>query len=89
MTRSPLFVRCGDTLAAALATIAGRKISELPVLDEDGRPAGMIDITDLVASMPLIAERPSVPVEAALAPAREQLRIFPDSQLRETTEPTA
>jgi arabinose-5-phosphate isomerase len=89
MTRSPLFVRCGDTLAAALATIAGRKISELPVLDEDGRPAGMIDITDLVASMPLIAERPSAPVEAALAPAREQLRIFPDSQLRETTEPTA
>jgi hypothetical protein len=50
----------------------------------------MIDITDLVASMPLIAERPSsAPVEAALAPAREQLRIFPDSQLRETTEPTA
>jgi arabinose-5-phosphate isomerase len=64
MTRSPLFVRVGDTVAAALATIAGRKISELPVLDADGRPAGMIDITDLVAAIPLLAERASARVES-------------------------
>jgi arabinose-5-phosphate isomerase len=57
MTRAPLYVRCGDTVAAALGTIAGRKISELPVLDDDGRPVGMIDITDLIASIPFVAER--------------------------------
>lgn len=57
MTRAPLYVRCGDTVAAALGTIAGRKISELPVLDDDGRPVGMIDITDLIASIPFVAGR--------------------------------
>jgi arabinose-5-phosphate isomerase len=57
MTRSPLYVRRGDTVTAALATIAGRKISELPVLDGDDRPVGMIDITDLVASIPFVAKR--------------------------------
>jgi arabinose-5-phosphate isomerase len=29
-----------------------RKISELPVVDGDGRPAGLLDITDLIGLVP-------------------------------------
>ena len=36
----------------ALAIMAERKISELPVIDADGRPAGLIDITDVVGLLP-------------------------------------
>ena len=36
----------------AVAIMAGRKISELPVVDADGRPVGLIDITDVVALLP-------------------------------------
>ena len=46
MTRSPLFVRAGTRLSDALALMAERKISELPVLDERGVPLGLLDITD-------------------------------------------
>ena len=30
-----------------------RKISELPVVDGDGRPVGMLDITDLIGLEPV------------------------------------
>ena len=36
----------------AVAIMAGRKISELPVVDADGKPSGLIDITDVVALLP-------------------------------------
>ena len=36
----------------AVAIMAERKISELPVVDADGRPVGLIDITDVVALLP-------------------------------------
>jgi CBS domain-containing protein len=32
--------------------MAQRKISELPVVDKEGRPAGLIDITDVVGILP-------------------------------------
>ncbi len=83
MTRSPLFVRLGETVASALSTITGRKISELPVLDGDSRPAGMIDITDLVASMPLIAERLRESGDVPPDSGRGELRILPYSNPRE------
>jgi CBS domain-containing protein len=35
-----------STVAAAIDTIAGREISELPVVDSHNRPIGLIDITD-------------------------------------------
>lgn len=52
MTRAPRTVRLGDSLEAALQLLAGRKLSELPVIDADGRPRGMLDITDVVAYLP-------------------------------------
>ncbi len=36
----------------AVAIMAERKISELPVVDADGRPVGLIDITDVVGLFP-------------------------------------
>ena len=52
MTRSPATVTRGARMGEALRMIAERKISELPVIDGDGRPVGMIDITDIVSWLP-------------------------------------
>jgi arabinose-5-phosphate isomerase len=48
MTRNPATVTIGSRLPAAVELLASRKISELPVVDEQGKPVGMIDITDIV-----------------------------------------
>ena len=52
MTASPTTVTLGTPLPEAVDLLASRKISELPVVDEHGRPAGMLDITDVVALLP-------------------------------------
>jgi hypothetical protein len=31
-----------------VALLARRKFSELPVVDDDGRPVGLVDVTDVV-----------------------------------------
>lgn len=50
MTRSPTTVTAGMLLSAACDLLAARKISELPVVDDAGRPLGLIDITDIVGT---------------------------------------
>jgi arabinose-5-phosphate isomerase len=52
MTHNPLRVEAGSVMADAVAIMAARKISELPVVDSDGKPLGLIDITDVVALLP-------------------------------------
>jgi len=52
MTRHPKSVRSGAALSEAWDTLAGRKISELPVLDDQGRPLGLVDITDVLGLSP-------------------------------------
>jgi arabinose-5-phosphate isomerase len=52
MTRHPTTVAAGELLTTAASVLAERKISELPVVDGDGRPLGLIDITDLVGMAP-------------------------------------
>ncbi len=52
MTRDPLRVESGSPMVDAVALMAGRKISELPVVDAHGRPLGLLDITDVVALLP-------------------------------------
>jgi arabinose-5-phosphate isomerase len=52
MKTSPTTTQCGTPLPDAVAILAARKFSELPVVDDQGRPAGMIDITDVVALLP-------------------------------------
>jgi arabinose-5-phosphate isomerase len=52
MTRSPATIRVGELLSAACDLISRRKISELPVVDQAGKPIGLIDITDVVGLAP-------------------------------------
>jgi arabinose-5-phosphate isomerase len=55
MTRDPLTVRVGSRLGEAVGVIKQYKISELPVVDAQGCPAGLLDITDLIALFPSVA----------------------------------
>lgn len=57
MTAGPLTVELGARMTEAVAILARRKISELPVVDRLGRPQGLIDITDVVSSFPQLATR--------------------------------
>ncbi len=52
MTAGPLTVAVGTRMTEAVALMARRKISELPVVDADGRPLGLIDVTDVVGLFP-------------------------------------
>jgi arabinose-5-phosphate isomerase len=52
MTSQPCTVPAGSMLVDAIAIMAERKISELPVIDEGGTPVGLLDITDVVAVFP-------------------------------------
>ncbi len=52
MTKGPTTVPLGSMLTDAVEIMGERKISELPVIDAGGRPAGLIDITDVVALFP-------------------------------------
>ncbi len=52
MTAQPLTVTVGAMMVDAVAVMAGRKISELPVVDASGQPVGLIDITDVVGLLP-------------------------------------
>ena len=48
MTPQPITVPVGTRLVDALEVLRLRKISELPVVDGDGKPAGLLDVTDLI-----------------------------------------
>lgn len=52
MTPDPVTVLLGTRVADAVEIMRQRKISELPVVDQDGAPAGLIDITDLIGLVP-------------------------------------
>ena len=52
MTAAPVTVPQGTRVADAVEVLRLRKISELPVVDADGRPAGLLDITDLIGLLP-------------------------------------
>jgi arabinose-5-phosphate isomerase len=48
MTRDPITVSAGTRVTEAMAVLHRHKISELPVVDDAGRPVGLLDITDLI-----------------------------------------
>jgi arabinose-5-phosphate isomerase len=48
MTRQPRTLPLGARVGEALEMLHRFKISELPIVDQDGRPAGLIDVTDLI-----------------------------------------
>lgn len=64
MTPNPQTVRSGAAMNEAIEILAGRKISELPVVDDALRPVGMIDITDVVGLLPRVDD------DASKSPSR-------------------
>ena len=52
MTAQPILVPAGSMLCDAMSIMAERKLSELPVVDADGKPIGLLDITDVVSDQP-------------------------------------
>jgi len=74
MTCRPKTVLAGSKMSAALAILAEGKISELPVVDSQNFPVGLIDITDVVGLLPredLSAQTPELsklPAESAKSP---------------------
>ncbi len=52
MTRGPVTLERTARLGTALELLKSRKISELPVVDGDGKPVGLLDITDLLGLDP-------------------------------------
>jgi arabinose-5-phosphate isomerase len=66
MTANPTTVSLGTRLAAACEIMAQKKISELPVIDDDRRPVGLIDITDLVGFERTNVQGPKSKVQSRL-----------------------
>jgi arabinose-5-phosphate isomerase len=52
MTRHPITVTAGARTLVAVETMACNNISELPVVDDRGRPLGLVDITDVISLLP-------------------------------------
>jgi arabinose-5-phosphate isomerase len=52
MTAEPRTVPRGSMMVDAVAIMAERKISELPVVDAHGHPLGLLDVTDVLALFP-------------------------------------
>lgn len=50
MTREPCSCPAGAMLSDAVEIMAERRISELPVVDENSVPVGMVDVTDVLAT---------------------------------------
>jgi arabinose-5-phosphate isomerase len=48
MTVNPITLPAGRRVAEAIDVLRRHKISELPVVDGDGRPVGLIDVTDVI-----------------------------------------
>lgn len=57
MTARPKTIHSGAPMHEAVALMADRKISELPVIDADGRAVGLLDITDIVGLFPEAAAK--------------------------------
>jgi arabinose-5-phosphate isomerase len=52
MTANPITVLAGTRVIDAVEILSRRKISELPVVDGEGRPLGLLDITDMIGMVP-------------------------------------
>ncbi len=52
MMQSPTTIAVGAKMSVAMEILGDRKISELPVVDEQGCPLGILDVTDVVSLLP-------------------------------------
>lgn len=76
MVTQPQTVLQGSKMNAAIEILAERKISELPIVDEDGKPIGLIDVTDVVSLLP---EPTTDHSSSAAGDGPSTIRLFPDS----------
>jgi arabinose-5-phosphate isomerase len=65
MAARPTTVPSGTRVAEAVALLAKRKFSELPVVDDAGRPIGLVDVTDVVGFEPEPEAASASPKKAA------------------------
>lgn len=52
MTANPTVIDHRASVADAVDALRSRKLSELPVVDEQGVPVGLVDVTDLIGLIP-------------------------------------
>jgi arabinose-5-phosphate isomerase len=52
MTRHPVTIAASATLEDVVELLSQRKISEVPVVEDDGQVVGMVDITDVIGWVP-------------------------------------
>lgn len=74
MTRRPQTLSVGASWAEALALFSARKLSELPVVDETGKPVGLVDITDAIGASAAISPSSTAPADDE----REKTVPFPN-----------
>lgn len=52
MTKKPITLHSGQRVKEAMHLLRHHHVSEIPVLDDEGRPIGLVDLTDLVDLLP-------------------------------------
>ncbi len=74
MTKRPATAPSGSMMTDAVEMMAERKISELPVIDDEGRPLGLLDITDVISMFPQHAVGAAMHDEETAADQRAAIR---------------
>jgi len=70
MKTSPTTILSGSKMSAAVVLLEEKKISELPVVDTNGQPQGIIDVTDVLAMLPESEQN-------STGTGSHQMRIYP------------
>ena len=79
MTKNPTTVVVGTRMRQAVEILGERKISELPVVNDQGKPVGLIDITDVVAfESPTKSQAQAVPASKAADSMRPKTLPLPN-----------
>lgn len=69
MTADPITVPLGVRVGEAVEVLRRHRISELPVVDGEGKPAGLLDITDLIGINIVDETAGDMPVPPSALPA--------------------
>lgn len=51
MTRDPTRIQAGELASAAIGILQNQKHNQVPVIDADGRPVGIVDIQDIAGTL--------------------------------------
>ena len=79
MTKNPTTVVSGTRMRRAIEILGQRKISELPVVNDQGKPVGLIDITDVVSfESPVESDAHAVPASEVTDPNRPKTLPLPN-----------